>query len=214
VEIDEIDRLNSSTTTTSRAFYDGDGRLVETRKPGPAGQDVVTYAYYDTAGRQFFKSNPYFVTAYTGMPGQAAYSIPDSTQPGTSTSYPKLIQTSVTDPNSHTTTTTDSVVCGVAGTSDTGCYEQTMVQDADGHQAATLTGGSGKINYKQTYSNTLYATMTFTYDAAGNLVSTTSPDGSVATTTYDATGQVISQTDPDKETSTASYDPNGNMTQC
>jgi YD repeat-containing protein len=31
LEIDEIDRLNSSTTVTTRAFYDGEGRLVETR---------------------------------------------------------------------------------------------------------------------------------------------------------------------------------------
>ncbi len=72
LEIDQVDRLNSSTTVTTRAFYDGEGRMVEIRAPGPAGQDVVTYAYYDTSGRQVFKSNPYFVTAYTGAPGAAA----------------------------------------------------------------------------------------------------------------------------------------------
>ncbi len=219
VEIDEIDRLNSTTTTTSRAFYDGEGRLVETRKPGPTTQDIVTYAYYDTAGRQIFKSNSYFVTAYMGVSGAAAYSIPDSTQPGTSTTYTNLRQSSVTDPNSHTTTTIESLTCGVAGTSDAGCYVQTTVQDASGHEAATFTGALGKVNYKQTYTGnspstyTRYALTTFAYDAAGDLVSTTSPDGSVATSTYDATGQVISQSDPDKGTSTATYDPNGNLIQ-
>ena len=218
-EIDEIDRLNSTTTTTSRAFYDGEGRLVETRKPGPSGQDMVTYAYYDTAGRQILKSNSYFVTAYMGVAGPAAYSIPDSTQPGTSTTYTSLRQISVTDPNSHTTTTIDSVTCGVAGTSDSGCYVQSTVQDANGNEAATFTGGLGKVNYKQTYtgnspsSYTRYALTTFAYDATGDLLTTTSPDGSVATATYDATGQVISQGDPDKGTSTATYDPNGNLIQ-
>lgn len=58
VEIDEIDRLTSSTTTTTRAFYDGECRLVETRTPGPVGQDVVTYVYNGSAGRMIFKSNP------------------------------------------------------------------------------------------------------------------------------------------------------------
>jgi YD repeat-containing protein len=218
VEIDEIDRLNSSTTTTTRAFYDGEGRLVETRAPGPVGQDVVTYVYYDTAGRQIFKSNPYFVTAFTGVPGAAAYSIPDSTQPGTTTTYTNLRTTSVTDPNSHTTATTKSVICSVSGTSDTGCYEQSMVVDANGHESATLVGGLGKTNYTQTYtgisgSYTLYATTTYTYDAAGNLLSTKSPDGSMTSAVYDGLGHATSKSDPDRGTTTYTYDPNGNITE-
>jgi RHS repeat-associated protein len=217
-EIDEIDRLNSSTTMTTRAFYDGEGRLVETRKPGPSEQDVVTYAYYDSAGRQIFKSSPYFVSTYTGSSGAAAYSIPDSTQPGTSTSYPNLRTTSVTDPNSHISTTTNSVVCGVSGTSDTGCYEQSMVVDANGHESATLAGGLGKTDYTQTYTGTsgsysLYATTTYTYDAAGQLLSTKSLDGSTTTSTYDDLGHLVSQNDPDRGTTTLTYDPNGNLTE-
>ncbi len=39
-------------------------------------------------------------------------------------------QVTVTDPNSFTSTTTQSVVCGVSGTSDTGCYMQSVVVDA------------------------------------------------------------------------------------
>jgi RHS repeat-associated protein len=220
VEIDEIDRLNSTTTTTTRAFYNGEGRLIETRAPGPVGQDVVTYAYYDSAGRQIFKSNPYFVAAYTGVPGAAAYSIPDSTQPGLSTNYypttPNLRTTSVTDPNSHTTTTTVSVICGVSGTSDTGCYAQQMVVDANGHESATLIGGLGKTNYTQTYTGTsgsyaLYATTKVTYDAAGNQLSTVSPDGSTTTAIYDGLGHMTSQGDPDRGTTTFTYDPNGDL---
>jgi RHS repeat-associated protein len=216
-EIDQIDRLNSSTTVTTRAFYDGEGRLVETRSPGPAGEDVATYTNYDTAGRQIFKSNSYFVTAYTGTPGAAAYSIPDSSQPGTTITYTNLRQTSVTDPNSHTSSTTTSVICGVSGTSDTGCYEQSMVVDANGHESATLIGGLGKTNYTQSYTGTsgsyaLYATTTYTYDAAENLLSTKSPDGSTTTSVYDDLGHVSSLTDPDSGTTTYTYDPNGNLT--
>src|SRR6185437_4313311 len=66
IEIDETQRINGSTTVTSRAFYDGWGRLIETRKPGPSGQDVVAYANYDEMGHLIAESNSYFVTAYTG----------------------------------------------------------------------------------------------------------------------------------------------------
>ncbi len=66
VEVDQTQRLDDSTTVTSRAFYDGDGRLVETRTPGPDGQDVVQYRYYDPSGREVFASIQYFIAAYTG----------------------------------------------------------------------------------------------------------------------------------------------------
>ena len=217
IEIDETDRLDSNTTVTSRAFYDGEGRQVEIRKPGANGQDVVSYTYYDTSGRQIFTSNPYFVAAYTGIAGPSAYSLPDSTQPGTSNAYPKQVQTSVTDANSHTTTTTYSVVCGVAGTNDTSCYQQVMMQDPNGHEAATLIGGLGKTDYQQSYTGSsastyaLYATTSHTYNVVGDLLSTRSPDGSTTTFTYDDLGQQIGQSDPDSGTTTATYDPNGNL---
>ena len=123
----------------------------------------------------------------------------------------------MTDPNSHTATTTASVICGVPGTSDTGCYVQSMVVDANGHESATLTGAIGQSNYIQTYTGTsgsyvLYATTVYTYDAAGNLLSTKSPDGSLATEVYDDLGHVISQSDPDRGATTLTYDPNGNVT--
>jgi hypothetical protein len=64
-EIDQTQRLNSTTTVTNRGFYDGMGHLVETQSPGPSG-DVVQYYYYDPSQRQVFKSVPYIVASYTG----------------------------------------------------------------------------------------------------------------------------------------------------
>ena len=76
VEIDQTQRLNSTTTVTSRAFFDGYGNLVETRSPGPAssGDDVVRYRVYDALERDAFDSISYFVPSYTGGPGSAAFS--------------------------------------------------------------------------------------------------------------------------------------------
>ncbi len=84
VEIDQTQRLDASNTVTQRSFYDGLGRLVETRTPAPNSKDVVRYTFYDSSGHPYFGSNAYFVTAYTGAPGAAAFSTPDVAQVGIS----------------------------------------------------------------------------------------------------------------------------------
>src|SRR5690348_4356693 len=112
VEVDQTQRLDGATTVVSRAFYDGYGNLVETRAAAPGGQDVVRYRNYDVAGRPIFDSNAYFVAAYTGAPGAAAFAVPDSTQVGTSTAYDGQGRVlSVTDALSDATTTTYAIVC-------------------------------------------------------------------------------------------------------
>ena len=44
---------------------------------------MVRYSVYDSSERLAFQSVPYMVAAYTGGPGPAAYSAPDTTQAGT-----------------------------------------------------------------------------------------------------------------------------------
>jgi RHS repeat-associated protein len=221
IELDETKRLNSTTTITKRAFYDGYGQLVETRTPGPAGQDVVAYATYDASGHMLFESNSYLVPAYTGNPGLAAFANPDSTQKGTSTTYDGLERVkSATDPVGNLTTTTYTVVCGPAGTGDTACYEQAMVTDALNHQSATLADALGRETYAQRYTGNsggtyaLYVTTKYTYDFNGNLTKILHPDGTTTTTfTFDAASRKTGMTDPDRGNETYTYDANGNLTQ-
>jgi len=220
LEVDTTQRLDSATTITTRAFYDGLGRLVETRSPGPNGQDVVQYRYYDTAGRDVFESIQYFVTAYTGAPGAAAYSIPDSTQPGITTSYPSLLSTAVTDTLSHVSTSNSSVVCHPSGLTDTACYVQVATVDPLGHQQTTLTDALGRETYDRRYSGNsqstyqVYATTQYTYDYTGYLVQILQPDGSTKTTfQYDMAGRMTGLTDPDLGTESAVFDADGNPTQ-
>src|SRR6266545_3587614 len=219
-EIDRTQRLNSTTTVRYRAFYDGMGHLVETRSPSPSG-DVVQYYYYDPSQRLIHESVPYFVTAYTGAAGSAAYSIPDSTQAGTDYAYDALGRaTSVTDPLSHVSTTTYSVVCNGLGTGDSACYEQTAVVDPLGHKSAGLTDALGRNNYEQRYTgNTtvnyaVYATAKYRHDYPGDLTWILHPDG-VTTTTflYDMAGRKTGMTDPDRGSETYFYDQEGNPTQ-
>lgn len=219
-EIDRTQRLNSTTTTTYRAFYDGSGNLVETRAPAPSG-DVVQFYYYDPSQRLVFKSIPYLVSSYTGGPGSAAYSIPDSTVAGTSYAYDGLGRpTSVTDPLSEQTTSAYSIACNAPGTGDAACYEQTLTVDPLGHQSGVLTDSVNRTNYEQAYSGNspatyaVYATTKYTYDYAGDLTQVLDPNGSSKTTyQYDMAGRKTGMTDPDRGAATYAYDQDGNLIQ-
>jgi RHS repeat-associated protein len=219
LEVDRTQRLNGTTTVTARAFYDGFGHLVETRSPAPGGQDNVQYTFYDPSGRPAFQSVPYFVAAYTGGPGASAYSIPDSTQAGTTTTFDGLGRTtSTTDALSHRSTAAYSMVCGAAGTGDTACYREVLAVDAAGHQTGTLTDAFGRVDFEQRFTGAsastyaLYALTKYTFDVAGDLVQIVHPDGATRTTSqYDAAGRETATTDPDQGTRTSTYDQSGNV---
>jgi RHS repeat-associated protein len=227
VEIDTTQRLNSSTTLTTRTFYDGLGRKVETRTSAPGGQDVVQYWFYDpTTGAVGFASVPYFVAAYTGGPGAAAYSLPDdsikSSQQGTSYSYDALGRvTKTVNALSQATLTSYNVVSLTLGVHGNNTYEQTTVTDANGHQSATLMDAWGRAGIIQTYTGNSPATYQmyqqvqywygYTTDHAAQIIL---PDGtSQIAFAYDGLGRQISLTDPDRGHETYSYDADGNVTQ-
>jgi RHS repeat-associated protein len=220
VEIDKTQRLNSTTTVTSRAFYDGLGHLVETRSPAPGGQDVVRFSYYDSSQRLIQQSVPYFVSAYTGPPGSAAFAVPDA-ESATKYTYDGTGRTLTTqDAFTFTTTKSYSAVCAPAGTGDPGCFEQTLTVDPKGHQGGVLVDGMGRTAYEQRYSGNststyaLYATAKYTYDFVCNLLKIVQPDGSTQTTFgYDLAGRKTSVTDPDLGPQTYTYDQDGNLTE-
>jgi YD repeat-containing protein len=221
-EVDRTQRLDSTHPVTARSFYDGFGRLVETRTPGPNGQDVVQYASYDNQGHLTFTRQPYFVASYTGPAGAAAYATPD----GNNTTrkiytYPSRLQTTAKDALSNVSTSTASVVCApVSG--DSNCYAQGMSVDANGHQAASLGDALGRTVYTQTYTGngtgspayTLYATVSQTYDLLGRIVKITQPNGTSADTfTYDPASRMTASADPDLGSFSYTYDSNSNITQ-
>jgi YD repeat-containing protein len=177
---------------------------------------VVRYTFYDPSGRQVFVSRSYFVTAYTGGPGTAAFATPDASQPGMSTTYTNLRSTIVTDALSHATTTTFSVECGEVG--DSACYVFTASVDPLHHQNATYTDALGRTAYTRTYTgnssstDAAYATIKDAYNYLGQLVWVQRPNGiSVATYSYDDAGRQTGMTDPDRGTESYSYDQNGNL---
>jgi RHS repeat-associated protein len=220
VEVDGTQRLDSGNTVTQRSFYDGLGRLVETRTPAPNGQDVVRYTFYDSSDHPYFASNAYFVTAYTGAPGAAAFAAPDVNQVGSSSTYDALDrEKQVTDPLSHITTTSYAAACGVV-TGDFDCYEETKSVDANSHQDTSYVDGWGRAVYAKSYTGNsggtyaVYATTKQAFDGNGHIVQITHPNGASLTTwTYDTAGRQTTMSDPDRGNETYTYDQNGNATQ-
>ena len=214
-ELDTIQRYDSSTTVTSRTFYDGWGKAAETRVSADSSHDVVTYSSYDAREEVTFTSRPYYVTSYTGNPGSAAYSAPDSTQLGSSAVFDALgRQTQATDPAGASTTTSYLQVTGP----DSAPYEGTQEIDANQHKHLILADALGRTRYTQTFTGnntyTLYSTTGDTYDFQGNVLMLTHPDGTHMTSfTYDLAGRKTGVTDPDLGSMSYVLDTDGNTVQ-
>ena len=195
LELDTTTRVTSgsATTTTTRQWFDGMGRLVETQSPGPnqfskvpaIGSLLVTYTLYDNMGRATTTSLPYAIatSATTG------YATPDLTQARTVTTYDSMGR-----PTSSTsyglssvilseTTTSYIVGQGVASfnVGTTTPFEQTITLDAYHHQSIQYTDGIGQDRYEQVFSGTgspytVVRTVQYNQDEVGNVTSVVTYD--------------------------------------
>ena len=221
VEVDMNQFLGTTPTSgpmVARRFYDGWGHLVETRGISAGvtqgSEDVVHFTDYDKSGRESARSVGYFIPQWSSG---ATYATPDRTQPVTSTSYDGLGRViAVTDPLSHQTTTSYSVACNIAG--DSACYLQTLSRDPLQHQAGAAVDAFGRTIYTQRFTGNqssnyaVYATVQYTYDAAGRMTRILGPGVAQINDSYDTAGRKIGLVDPDRGTESYTYDANGNLT--
>jgi len=95
--------------------------------------------------------------------------------------------------------------------------------DAQGNRLDSFFDERGNlIEERRWIDATTVLTRSFTYDAAGNLLTATDPDGRTTTTTYDSEGNRLTHTDPEGRTRSFTYgacdlpetscDPAGNCT--
>ncbi len=86
-EIDTTTRIifmAGSSTSVTRKYYDGMGRLVETVAPGAVALSrvpaipslMITYTIYDAMGNATTKSQPYAIPNSNGTPGGNGYLAP------------------------------------------------------------------------------------------------------------------------------------------
>ncbi|MEV6413984.1 RHS repeat-associated core domain-containing protein [Kribbella sp. NPDC051718] len=193
--------------TTSNKLYDGLLRVRQIQSPAPGGGRLLTDTRYDSQGRSYKSTQPYFndaavddqlwtassdadipgltVTQYdgAGRPVEQIYQGGTNEKWRTSTRYGGD-RVDVTPPAGGTPTSTLSDAFG-------------QTTELRQYKAATPTGAFDATKY--------------TYNRAGQLASVQNPAGSSWRLEYDLAGRQTKVDDPDKGVSTKTYDAAGRL---
>jgi len=199
----------SSATLSTVSYYDGLGRLIETKSLGPTvGQYIASgQTVYDNRGLPITKYLSHFTTNDLNTLDTI-----DTTVPSSQATY---------DPMGRVVTKTNP-----DGTYSSVTYNQwsTTTTDENGHMQQSIVDAFGRLVQKQEYlgadgrsSNypastfTIYATTSYNYDPQGNLTSVMDAQNNVTTISYDHLGRKIGMNDPDMGKWQYGYDNNGNL---
>ncbi|MEV4756131.1 RHS repeat-associated core domain-containing protein [Micromonospora sp. NPDC049559] len=214
--------------TTSKEIYDGLQRLRQKQEPAVGGGRLLTDTRYDSQGRVYKATQPYFndapvddnlwVASDTAVPGLtltrydgAGRKTAEIFQAGgqekwrTTTGYGGD-RVHVTPPQGGIATTTITDARGQTvelreyhGGQPSGAYDATTYTYTRAGQPASITDPAGN-------------TWRFEYDLRGNQTRVEDVDKGVATMTYDDAGQLVSETDARDTTLTYGYDDLGRKT--
>lgn len=172
----------STGTAPALAFYDKFGRVRWGAAINGDGKIVWQQKVYDTAGRLVQSSNPYFNDGTTvHWSGTSSWDILDRPTAVFTPDDENGTQTTTYAYSGFTTTATDPK----------GRVSET-VKNAQGWTVSTTRN-------KNAAGGATASTVTYDYDALGNLVSTNAA-GAVTTLTYDLRGRKTSMVDPDMGT--------------
>ena len=172
-------------------FYDGFGRLIQSRIEGESNQ-IIQDNYYDSSGRMYEKSNPYFASF------SASYTSPNSV-PNTLYFYDSLDRIiKIRNPdNTETNINYD--------------HWTVSIYDENNHRKDYINDAYGRIIQVKEYNNNQIYTTNYRYDAADNLIEIQNNQNNKIKYTYDSLGRKIKLEDPDLGIWTYYYDQNGNL---
>jgi RHS repeat-associated protein len=185
-------------TTTN--LYDSGGNLLQVTDP----EGGVASNTYDAAGNRLTAKNP--LGQVTAFVYDAAGNQISSTDPFGNTS------TSSYDSNGRLLSSTDAL-----GRTEHTAYDAvgraTVSTDRMGNTSTLSYSPIGNGQKVARRVDPLGRVTGYGYDADGNHVSTTNPDGSLSLTSFDANARRVAQTDPDRDTTTFVLDAIGRRIQ-
>ncbi|PRY40479.1 RHS repeat-associated protein [Umezawaea tangerina] len=192
--------------TTSKEIYDGLLRLRQKQTPSPGGGRLIADSAYDSQGRQFRATNPYYnsapvddriwVASDADVPSQAV-----NTYDGVGRQKTHVIKggaqelwrvTAVYDGDRVTVTPPAGATAG------------TSIYDARGRL----------VEFRQYHGTAVQATYdrtTYAYTPADQLAGIVDPSGQAWKRTYDLHGRKVVDEDPDKGVTALAYDKVGNL---
>jgi RHS repeat-associated protein len=218
--------------------YDGSHRMLTMREPKYFGDTTttptpVTTNHYDAQGRVDWQSDPLGRTTgfdYTTVPGSTIVTDPKGNQTKFDYAYGVLVGKTAGYGSSQAATTSyvyDPATTGTIKTTDPNGHESYAGYDAAGNVVATTdallrttSAAYNGLNEPLTQTDRKNITTTNTFDAAGNLLTSSTPwvegppnTNQVTTNHYDDPthpGDVTSMTDPRGKTWLYTYDSYGN----
>ncbi|HTI24463.1 MAG TPA: RHS repeat-associated core domain-containing protein [Kutzneria sp.] len=192
--------------TSGNDIYDGLMRLRQTQQPASGGGRLIVDTKYDSQGRQYKVTKPYFndapvddqlwIAADVDVPSQTVSQFDGA---GRKTAE---ITMGAADELWRTTTAYDGDRTVV--TPPVGAPTTMAIADARGRtvELRQFHGREASGDYDST---------TYTYTPAGKLTSTTDPAGNTWHRSYDLRGNEVRDDDVDKGTSTMTYDAAGQL---
>lgn len=203
---------------TSYQLDDGLLRPIQTQAPRGDGTSgaLLTDTFYDTAGMAF-QTNSAYLAAIT--PGSGYFVANEQNVPqrtvttfdGVDRKSQRVVYNLNAQGVSAPFATTSWAYGGdrVDVTPPAGAVATSTLTDAWGN-TAQIRQYHGPAPTPFTVGS--YDASNFTYNAKGQLITTTDPAGNQWTTSYDVMGRVVSTTDPDAGTTTTTYDNAGDVT--
>ncbi|PYT15910.1 MAG: hypothetical protein DMF51_05760, partial [Acidobacteria bacterium] len=193
------ERQGTAGCLESIAYFDGLGRLLETKIEAPGGRMVVGGAVtFDAAGRMATRAEPFFATG-------EEYALPSDASFASHTEY---------DAAGRRTVTVDAA--GRTRRVQYAGWDETFL-DPLGHRHDLGQNAFGDVVRAEDFEGGAGAwrdgsIAAYVYDAAGRLVRVTDPAGSVTTLAYDTLGQRLALTDAHLGSWRSVYDLAGNLT--
>ncbi len=191
------EQSNTSNVIGKETYFDGFGRAINTRTEGPDSKVINTGTIYNQMGRVSYSSLPYF----EGL--EVAKWISYFYDP-----VGRIIETLRPDG----TYTTSSYAVGTTNY----VLETTVLIDANFHKKEEDRDAYGRLKQVREYTGvspnfTLYATTSYGYNVADNLVNVMDASGNVTSINYDWLGRKTDMIDSDMGYWQYSYDGNGNL---
>jgi RHS repeat-associated protein len=187
--------------TTSNELYDGLLRLRQKQEPAAGGGRLITDTKYDSQGRQYKLTNPYFTDAAVDDKLWVASDVDVPQQNVTLYDGAGREATDIVKGGADEVWRTVNSYDGnhVTVSPPAGSVASTAITDARGHT----------VELRQYHSNVPtgdYDVTTYAYGANDKLTATTDPAGNTWRRTYDLRGNQTRDDDVDKGTSTMAYD--------
>jgi RHS repeat-associated protein len=207
------DPLNPGNEITTVLFADGLGRVLQTKKKTTVydlGNNTNT-DMLSVSGAVVLDAFGRAVTGYypvtEGLDADSIFNYTVDNVNPTTTTYDLLDRKLLLTMPDQTTTT---YAYDFGNDRDNVLRFKTTLTDANSNAVNTYIDARG---LQTTVSASLGAITSFTYNALGELIKSTDPEGNETTHTYDLLGQHISRVHPDAGTTLCEYDNAGNLVQ-